>query len=426
MKSICKVLGMAVLVALVAGSAWGAQIAPSHQGNALIFPVYAAAPAAGNSWETHIEVINTSDTESCRAKVVFRGALFSQELRDFFIYLSPTDVWTARVYNAGGGITKVFSDDGSVQVAPGMFASPSNPLDINLVNDPCDLESFGYIMVYVDYYNDDVEEPFGDTDVPPVAKSDILAATQAADADFGAENFNDITGYFELRLNGVNLNSMANAVAIEDYDINQELTLGAETRLGQFSDTSIAEVEALLAKDVVELPFYFDGQNISAHMFTFPTKLAEIDSDCDVVGSNVDSPFFEQNTSSSEWCVEYGLKYFDLEENTPGEQSPIFSPTPPEESNFMCNELQIETPNTLGVQSGFPRGWVRYDFAGVGNSTSVCVENFNPCYQYVGNPDLTNFTGAPVIPMVLHLGADGMALTFGAYDDSNYSFGSCD
>ncbi|MBS3759568.1 MAG: hypothetical protein KGY61_13010, partial [Desulfobacterales bacterium] len=89
MKLIGKTLMVALMVMSLAGMAWAGQpasgsaaincqIAPSQQGNALLYPAY----AAGIGLETKIKMINTSSQYCCRAKVVIRGQAYSQELLD--------------------------------------------------------------------------------------------------------------------------------------------------------------------------------------------------------------------------------------------------------------------------------------------------------------------------------------------------------
>ncbi len=65
------------------------------------------------------------------AKVIIRSYKNSTELLDFLIYLSPADVWTAKLY-WDGTQTKIYSEDSSCLNAAGNFASPEAPLDFAL------------------------------------------------------------------------------------------------------------------------------------------------------------------------------------------------------------------------------------------------------------------------------------------------------
>jgi hypothetical protein len=69
---------------------------PGATGDALIYGYYNARGAF-----TNIRVINTSDTSGIAAKVRFREGVYSNEVLDFFICLSPDDQWTAWVIDDG-------------------------------------------------------------------------------------------------------------------------------------------------------------------------------------------------------------------------------------------------------------------------------------------------------------------------------------
>lgn len=393
MKKLGKILVLCILATFVAGSALAVELAQEDVGDVLIFPVY-AADATG--WETKISVINTKVDESVVAKVVIRGAVYSQELLDFFIYLSPTDMWTATVYNDNGTV-KIFSDDDSVLSSVNVWADDV-PMDQPLQNNSCDIEEFGYITVF-EAWNSGPNDTL--LSAPPVDKDEIFDRFQLVTSGFDGVYANALTGTYEIKLPALGLSADENAVALQDYDVNAKLALGVETFLGQTANTTVDEVERELAKDAAFMQYYNDGQNISAHMFTFPTKKTTIDSDCDI--TSVLGPFWTQNTDSPDYCAEYGLKYFDLQENTPGSTDPIFSPVPEEEKNEFCDEWNVL------VSGGFifDEGWALYNF----NIDGLVITDG---VGYLG--DTFTFTGTPVIPLVLNLGADGLGLHSAAFE----------
>ena len=141
------VVAFAVGAMLLSSSAWAydavehVTVSPGGKGDAGIFPVWIAY----EGWETKLEIINTSDTYSTVAKVVVRSSENSQELLDFLVYLSPTDVWTGYLrYGVDG--PELYSNDDSVLAGTrasgpiaGQWANedPDKPMRVILVDD-CD------------------------------------------------------------------------------------------------------------------------------------------------------------------------------------------------------------------------------------------------------------------------------------------------
>jgi len=106
-------------------------------GDALIFPAY----FVGNGWETTVRVINTS-SEAVVAKVVLFAGNDSHEVRDFNIYLSANDEWTATIKIDDDGVAKVISTDDSSPLTDGTMASADKPMK----SDSIDVAT-GYIQV---------------------------------------------------------------------------------------------------------------------------------------------------------------------------------------------------------------------------------------------------------------------------------------
>jgi hypothetical protein len=188
--------------------------------------------------------------------------------------------------------------------------------------------------------------------------------------------------------------------------------------LGESSSSSIGEVEGALAKDDVYMPYYNDGKNITAQVFTFVTKQAIIDpTELDPCNIYSDSPFYIEN-STVDWCVEYGIFVFDLEENTPTSTSPIFSPVPDEDKREFCNEVNISVVGLDSTISWYDEGWALFSFEDLYTDNDVMMGN---------NSDEIQYSGAPVIPFSANLGADGLSLKYGAYAPADvYRFGTLD
>lgn len=412
MKKLGKIFTLCILATFFAGSAMAVSLAPNGVGDVLIFPNFIAD---GTGWETDLKVINTKTDQSVVAKVVISGGENSTELLDFFIYLSPTDVWTGKIYNDNGTV-KIYSDDDSIR-SGGTEQSPIwadvTPVDEPLRQPDCETTFYGYVEVF-EAWNSAATTTAADLSSPPVDKDDIFAVYNSFPS-FGAEvNFdtvqnedaiaNALTGYYEFNLPTMGFSASEKALAFMDYDVNEKLELGRLTFLGESSDTTIAEIETWLAKTFVYMPYYNDGVRGGAHLFTFPTKTALTDADCSVVGTRSGSPFFAQLPADAGYCVEYGMFDTNHEELTPGgDPDPIFSPVPDEKKRWMCYEWNALLPALENYDWNWDEGYVRYVFE---ETTTVTVD---------GTP-VWSFSGAPTIPTVVQLGQDGLSLVSASYD----------
>lgn len=375
-------------------------VSPNGKGDAGIFPIYVAY----QGWETKIEIINTSIVYSTVAKVVVRTGVYSQEVLDFFIYLSPTDVWTGYL-NYGPNGARLYSVDGSVYAgtrATGPttnWASATDPMNVDLYDDPCDTNEMGYIEV--------IESWHADLGAPPQTKTKIAAAFVAAPTIVGPGTLNSLAMHYEINYAPM-FNAAERAVVLRDYDVTEKLSLGKETFLGSsagsLSRNSIGEVEAALSKNEVAMPYYANDSAFSAlHILLFPTKYTQLTAACAISG--VRSPFFVQNADKN-WCIEYGLFYWDLEENSPT-PSGSYSPVPDAQKFLLCNELNLLSPETLG----FDEGWILYEFE---TATSTDPESTVA--------DTVSFDGAPIVPVTLLIEGAGMSLFNGAWTDGNVSY----
>lgn len=108
MKMKKKILSAAVLAALGAGSAQAVNLSTDGTGEVLIFPYFTVQ---GNE-ETLLSIVNTTN-QGKAVKVRFREAYNTQEVLDFHVYLSPYDVWTAKIQDAADGGAEVITNDNS-------------------------------------------------------------------------------------------------------------------------------------------------------------------------------------------------------------------------------------------------------------------------------------------------------------------------
>jgi hypothetical protein len=90
-------------------NATGFIVSPGGLGHQMIVPYFTTQ--GGNQTVTHI--VNT-DTQNGKAlKVRFRGAANSDDLLDFYVFLSPGDVWTAALTRGADGRTVLSTADKS-------------------------------------------------------------------------------------------------------------------------------------------------------------------------------------------------------------------------------------------------------------------------------------------------------------------------
>jgi len=430
MKKIVSCLS--VLLLLVMGGtacAWDftdhVKVAPNGQGDALIYPVYAAA---AGGWESKIWLTNTATDRSVVAKIIFRSMVNTEELLDFLIYLSPTDAWNGLVRVGESGAVEVYSTDDSAMSASGVWASASNPLRVTLKTPTCinpdglhynytDTNALGYIEVIMSAHSTvaGVGDPDGPGQLipvslnsPPVPKTALHEAywgvisggsvpvANANDNDMVTDGINVLAGHMEIRNLTLNQNSVYPATVLRDYDgtlRGQALTTSQQTNFGEtYANNSRGELEAALSKDFLAMPI---GSAATVHFLTFPTKLTILGqpSDLDRCGTSrrTLSPYFDQVTGGTDanvMSVSVNNVDYDMRENS-AVTTGIFSPAPaghtlPSEVNYITGFAYSE-------------GWASYD-----------IQSATINFHVQGDGDNTIFEGAyggvPVIGTVINLG----------------------
>jgi hypothetical protein len=407
MTKLRKVFLLTIALVFMAGSAMAydpsfhVKVAPNGKGDVLIFPWYATF---GGGWETKITVVNTDEEHSTVAKLIVRSMENSQELLDFLIYLSPADVWTGTLrYDTDRGPV-MYSTDDSAQSAPGTFASTTAPLNQPLVTPVAsyDTDMMGYVYVINSATWMANPSTPGAEDVEKVEIKDWYDSLTTIPDDSLPQNI--LAGWMDLNVSGFGLTAGLRATALRDYVNTAKLGVGEPTFLGSNALNNLYEVETVLSKTTVAMPYLNTGDDLSLHFFTFPTKYTNFDED----GKPVDARGPYWNTGETyideDFCIEFTYQIYDLEENTVTGPSPIFSPAPPEDIVRFCREVDWTD------SSGFPfeEGWIRYTFSGVTTDTTF------------GKTPMT-YTGAPVIPTMVNLGATGMSLKYGAWSDGEVS-----
>jgi hypothetical protein len=346
--------------------------APNGKGDLLFYPVYLAAEGL----ETKITVINTSLTQSVVAKVVVKSSAYSQELLDFLIYLSPTDMWVGTLKHGANGPVMSSTD------ASGPIMNPGQPL----VAAKCagDTNEIGYVEI--------IEAWSGSLGLPVVSKAKIKDAYDALIPPFlPTDTINTLAGSYQISIPVVGWEAADNAVVLKDYDNRAKLTPTVLTILGVGALNNIQEIDAAINKDFIAMTYNSsDDTGGTLHLFTFPTKQSNYTS-CSRASTSLFFP--------ADGKVKYKTNMFDNEELTTTDPDNPFSPQDPalitmdDEVNFKAMPAGI-----------FDFGWALYSF------TEGATDGTNLSGQVL------NYDGAPVIPAVIDF-KDGLSIRSAAWTD---------
>lgn len=420
--------------------------APNNNGDLLIYPMYYNK---GDGYFTKLTVVNTSNTISQVAKVVFRSRAWSEELIDFLIYLSPNDMWTGYVmYDpnppSGRSPVTVYSEDDSVitRLAPPVevleadFASSTNPFSFNLFEASCpgDSSTRGYVEVigaragvctaddgYQNLAGDDLLCKNAEGVVPkaniykwyhgPSALSPLGVAPNATAN--GPRNV--MAGWLDLASPQRDRVATMRAEAFADWHNLSALTVADLSGIQLPSENTIAELEAAMAKSNIAMPYVNYSGTRTYHNFTFPTKLSLENSLSSCTTGTApergyvawnESPYFKQMKTR---CEQIKTNTYDMKENTPKTGGDPISGGK-DEITRICDELEIlEVTRKFDIP--YAEGWIRYNFQNTGVVKTGLTENENDISYY----------GTPVLPFTLKMHYGGMSMFKAAYDDGSVS-----
>ena len=415
MKRLLQVMMFVGCMLMLSTSAWSASNidhvsqAPNGKGDVLIFPLYMVLDG---SFQSKIQVVNTKTDASAVAKVIVRSPVNSFELRDFLIFLSPTDMWEGTLKMNDGKVTIYSEDDSTLTSSAPTFASASDPFEYDLEEKVCDTNVYGYVEVFLGHvFSNNIETEDGTVNLTnaPVNKTDIydayvgtgsidnpnpagLVPYEIQDADYR----NILAGNVQIGTTTAAWTSALNAVALKDYKRTNDLTVADNTGFNEPGNNSITEVEAALSKNSIGMPYYNDADNgkFSLHFFHFPTKLVtDVDEQCEPEGWDGTYQGFDK--------VDVSYHGYDMQENTVVTKKPIVSPYPEEEQTTFDEELSLFVP------TAFTKGWYRYDFG------TALTDN------YTADETPVSYQGAPVIPLCMHFGSEGLSMQYGFSSDGN-------
>lgn len=395
----------AVAAALMAGGVSAVQVNPGDKGEVLLAPMV----MVGGSWESELRLINTNTTDSVVAKVAFHAAGRSEEVLDFYVFLSPGDVWRGTaVKNPDGKFGIKSSDDSSLVVeVPNLTSGASCPLPVarSVGFDPLVMNStVPQDFTYVKVFQSRVIKGLG---AAPVAKAAILSAFSKACTDGApvAVN-NDLTGDVTLS-NALNGNVLRLPMtALQDYRNGADQFLGrASTFAFPSANTTAtkAQVEDALWASNFVIPYNVSNGNFTYATVTFPTKETFINAAA--------SQYFPANRATQ--TPQIGIDVRNEAEQTltpPPSLTCIKSPcdeVPLTPANSLANELNvIQVASGAGTSSSsvirtenFTRGWVNLRISPIA-STSASSVNYN------NQGDL----GAPALVTVIDWSVSGNGL----------------
>lgn len=381
---------MACLVVAVGAFAYDytdhVSVAANGKGDLLIFPVYFAL---GGQYpiSTEFKIINTSKTHSAVAKVVVRSFIYSQELLDFMIYLSPADMWIGRLEYGPNGPRMVSTDKSSpiVPMSQSLVAVTCTTVDTK-TDKAADSNQMGYVEVIEAWAsdkklvtNDHTKEIKGNYD-----------ATSAIKYPAGT-TIDMLSGSYEIVSPTLGWQAEDNALVMKSYDNDKYLNSSVETLIGADARNTIQEVETALNKEDVAMAYNNStATGGSIHVFTFPTKLSNSRACTRISTSN--SAFFPVDGH-----VKYSKNVYDSEETS---VTNIFSPSPT--APDMIDEVQF-----LSVPADFDFGWVLYNFSH-GITTGVM--------KTATLPNTISYNGTPVIPTIIDF-KDGLAIRTASWTD---------
>ncbi len=417
MKKMFQVTALAAVLLLMSASAWSATYqdhvhqSGSGKGDVLIYPLYMAFDGG---FQTKIQVINTSLDMSAVAKVVFRSPLWSIETLDFMIFLSPTDMWEGIVIWDGNQVVLYTEDDSFLISEDPAFASIDEPFIIDLADPGCgDTNGFGYAEVFLSWVFpnlSNIPTPKEDIYEEYVGTGNILnpiPASGFSPSDFGLDfgvRPNILAGNQQIQNAVLGWSSALNAVTLKDYGNQRALSPVVETVFGDFADNSMDEMEAALSKDWVGMPYINNDEGNTLHLFTFPTKLTQVDADCRIIGTAGNYIGFEGTFQDK---VAFNVRAMDMTEQTERANGRIFSPLVPD------RELNFQYEVNVFMPDAFAAGWYQYTFT-EGSTQGVTQDTL------FGLPDgdYLRYDGAPVIPVVMNFGAGGFSTMYGVSTDT--------
>jgi len=330
-------------------------INPGGLGDSLLYGYYNVRSNNLNLFN----IVNTSDTDGAKVRVVFRSAKTSKEVLDFSVCLSKGDVWTAYLLDDGTkGHIYVFDTD---TITAPIFA------DQAFISG-----TYGPITVSADDTKEGYFEVIGLATIPTYDKATCTAnAVTCPKTEALCRDFTSSTSVDNVLMGNnaiIDLSNLAtysyNATAIADFStLPVALSAGQEPSMADM-DGGCAEADFIFTKSNIISPYdlltIIGGE--TEVILTFPTRKA-----CHEAVTTTDM-FNSTKTSASirtEYCTGFGLSVWSDKEES--QDVTFFSPSPSQCFPYEVNVLKIGGSNiwnstvALSASTSYELGWVNID-----------------------------------------------------------------
>jgi hypothetical protein len=399
-------------VAGFAGLANAVDLNPDGLGQVLIYPYY----TVNKSQDTLFSVVNTDANYGKAVKVRFLEGYNSREVLDFNLYLSPNDVWTARVSQTaddGGGA--VFTTDhsctdpaipaGGVPFRTAAFdgtgpiPADDGPQDITRTRE-------GYIELIqmgdiapgstLDSLTTHDQDGIPNDGTPACGVSDAVASAGVIAPTGGLFGSGTIVNVGEGTFFAYNADALDGFSSQTNYSPSSDLNPSLQDAFSSEATNGIARAYVFINGTLVTADYAYGADAVSAvymadaiyneflvspglgantdWVITFPTKRFYVDED--LYGPGTPFPPFVESFSGGESNVVVNPTLYDREEGTTvpqGDFSPPIS-TQPNSLPFEVNVISFLTDTGAGDPSGVlgsilrpnihpygPYGWMRLD-----------------------------------------------------------------
>ena len=169
----------------------------------------------------------------------------------------------------------------------------------------------------------------------------------------------------------------------------------------------LCELEAILSKNRLVIPYYNTSDSFTVAFLNFPTKLTlcadDADAD-DAPGAPTCDEWYAQGPYFQNFAKDrptYGVDMYDMKEHMKTLEKCLRSPCPKDKTNALPDEVNV-IADWLGTNNPFSEGWAR---------VTLDTPEIIGCYEgYVGYND------APVLCLIAEITPEGLSLMQPAYD----------
>lgn len=359
-----KAIISTVAAAVMATASFGAtEVADNQKGNYLIFPAYYGV----GEWQTNLRLVNTNTQDAIVAKVIVKRYSDSHEVLDFYVFLSPGDVWTADVVEDGAGAKLVSTDDSMITnyLTGAKLVSVDNPIDQPFLSADVEIdgdtschteteEKFGYVEAMVVAQKPAIEiDPSWKLNTP-LSKLAIFNSF-SVDKKIDPNNPSDPRDNNWIAGDDNSIYGQALITAVSASGQNRSMTEMATAFKGAFTDNNVT---SMTVKDTLlgEPPFFANNLESNSN-YTNPMFYSRIDAALKTTHayvtfyensaetkllftqptqlwyrtSAVDSPWWEEKQNGG--CVDYNL-YYSARGRDNMENTFLPEPTPPSDHDY--------------------------------------------------------------------------------------------